>query len=99
MRAGNIEPNCDFQIVSSTFGCTGKVTPKRSWRLVNSTYSWADAAPAMARIRAADTTLTRMMSLYEFPTLWPPDSRLQSPCSQPLPCHIGVEELWVRAEA
>src|SRR4030095_7086523 len=67
MRAGSIDPNCDFHIVSSTFGCTGKVTPKRSWGLVNSTYSWANTAPATLRIRAADTALTRMLSSAKFP--------------------------------
>src|SRR5262245_10765484 len=65
MRAGNIEPNCDFHIVSSTFGCTGKVTPNRSWGLVNSTYSWSNTNPAPVSIRAADTARTRMLSLSE----------------------------------
>src|SRR5215510_4135295 len=67
MRAGNIDPNCDFHIVSSTFGCTGKVTPNRSWGLVNSTYSWANTNPATVRIRAADTAPARMLSLCEIP--------------------------------
>src|SRR4051812_22436413 len=56
-----MEPNCDFHSVSSTFGCTGKGTQKRASFLVNSTYSWASADPAGARIRAADTALRRMV--------------------------------------
>src|SRR5258705_13873692 len=56
-----MEPNCDFHIVCSTLGSTGNVTPKRSSLLVNSTYSWATTDPAMARTRAADTALRRMV--------------------------------------
>src|SRR5258705_190373 len=50
-----MEPNCDFHIVCSTFGCTGKVTPNRAALLVDSTYSWASAAPADAKTTAVET--------------------------------------------